>query len=201
MSLNDSTCSLCGIAVDLTVNDLRKASSYTSRLWCGTCSQDRSQKIVQWLYSYTAEYPIRIARTTPVTSTHYRPNWDEYYMDIAFAVAKRGDCARRQHGAVIVKDHKIVSTGYNGTPPGDSRSCGSTGLCPRNLSTSAEHNVGEYDQCWATHAESNALLRASWSELKDATIYITSETPCPGCRKLIMSSGIARVFGTAGVVE
>lgn len=121
-----------------------------------------------------------------------RPGWDEYYLGIASAVARRGDCRRAQHGAVIVKDNRIVSTGYNGTPPGDDRSCGSTGLCPRNLDSEAKHSSGEYDLCWATHAEANALLRAEWQALAGADIYITGQ-PCPGCSKLIASSGISRV--------
>ncbi len=121
-----------------------------------------------------------------------RPDWDEYYLNIARAVAARGDCARRQHGSIIVKNHKIISTGYNGTPPGDDRSCGDTGQCPRNLDAGAVHGKGDYDLCWATHAEANALLRASWEELQGATIYITG-APCGGCSKLIASSGINRI--------
>ena len=114
-------------------------------------------------------------------------------MNIAMAVSLRGDCARRQHGAIIVKNHKIISTGYNGTPPGDERSCGTTGQCPRNLDSGAVHGKGDYDLCWATHAEANALLRASWEELQDSTIYITGE-PCPGCSKLIASAGISKII-------
>jgi dCMP deaminase len=121
-----------------------------------------------------------------------RPDWDTYYLDIAKAVSARGDCARRQHGSVIVKNHKIVSTGYNGTPSGSERSCGDTGECPRNNDPDAKHSQGDYDLCWAIHAESNALLRASWQEMQGATMYITGD-PCPGCEKLIASSGIARV--------
>ena len=129
---------------------------------------------------------MSMERVTP------RPDWDEYYLGIAKAVSMRGDCARRQHGAIIVKDHKIVSTGYNGTPPGDERSCGKSGQCPRNLDPNAVHGAGDYDLCWATHAEANALLRANWEELKDSTIFITG-APCSGCHKLIMSAGISRV--------
>ena len=121
-----------------------------------------------------------------------RPSWDEYYLNIAKAVSMRGDCIRRQHGAIIVKDHKIVSTGYNGTPAGDERSCLTTGQCPRNLDPNAQHGQGSYDLCWSTHAEANALLRASWNELNGSTIYITGE-PCGGCAKLIRSAGIERV--------
>jgi len=121
-----------------------------------------------------------------------RPDWDDYYLGIARAVAARADCVRAKHGAVVVKDHKIVSTGYNGTPAGDPRSCGATGQCPRALDASARHGHGDYDLCWATHAESNALLRASWDDLRGATMYITG-APCPGCAKLIKSAGIDRV--------
>lgn len=120
-----------------------------------------------------------------------RPTWDEYYLNIAKAVSARGDCVRAQHGAVVVKDHKIVSTGYNGTPAGDERSCGSTGQCPRALDKTAQHAKGEYDLCWSTHAEANALLRASWGDLLGATLYITGQ-PCSGCSKLIASAGIER---------
>lgn len=121
-----------------------------------------------------------------------RPSWDEYYLSIARAVATRGDCIRRQHGAVIVKNNKIVATGYNGSPPGSNKSCGATGMCPRNLDPNAKHSQGEYDLCWATHAEANALLRASWEDMQGATIYITG-TPCPGCSKLIASAGIYKI--------
>lgn len=121
-----------------------------------------------------------------------RPSWDHYYINIALAVSLRGDCVRAQHGAVIVKDHKIISTGYNGTPSGDPRSCGATGECPRAQDAKSEHSKGDYDLCWATHAEANAIIRADWHELKGATIYITGD-PCPGCTKLIASSGIERL--------
>lgn len=126
-------------------------------------------------------------------TTGPRPGWDDYYLGIARAVARRGDCTRAQHGAVIVNDQRIVATGYNGTPPGDDRSCGTTGQCPRNLDPHARHSEGQYDQCWATHAEANALMRAEWGALTGATIYITGQ-PCPGCTKLIASAGIARTI-------
>jgi dCMP deaminase len=121
-----------------------------------------------------------------------RPDWDTYYSNIAIAVSLRGDCVRAQHGAVIVKNHKIVSTGYNGSPPGSENSCGATGQCPRALDPNSKHSEGQYDLCWSTHAEANAIIRASWEELKGSTIYITG-LPCPGCSKLISSAGIERL--------
>lgn len=121
-----------------------------------------------------------------------RPSWDEYYLGIARAVAARGDCIRAQHGAVVVKNHKIVSTGYNGTPAGDERSCGFTGQCPRALDQNSQHAKGDYDLCWATHAEANALLRGSWEDLQGATLYVTGQ-PCAGCSKLMKSCGLDRI--------
>lgn len=130
-----------------------------------------------------------------------RPDWDDYYLDIAKAVAARGDCVRAQHGAVVVKEHKILSTGYNGTPAGDDRSCGATGTCPRALDPNSKHSSGDYDLCWATHAEANALLRAAWADLQGSTVYITGK-PCPGCTKLLYSSGALKaVWRDNGVTQ
>lgn len=192
MSIINDLCDLCGDYVDPIGGDLAKASGTTQRLWCGTCHTDRERKIVLWLYNKTQEFPIQESNKAKVTEPLIRPDWDTYYLGIAKAVSVRGDCIRRQHGAVVVKNHKIVSTGYNGSPPGSDKSCGSTGQCPRNLDPNAKHSQGEYDLCWATHAEANALLRASWEELQGSTLYITGE-PCPGCSKLIESAGITSV--------
>lgn len=125
-----------------------------------------------------------------------RPNWDEYYLGVAKAISQRGDCSRAQHGAVLVKGFRIVATGYNGTPPGDARSC-IAGDCPRaKLSYSELPSGSSYDTgpgaCIATHAEANCLLRASWDDMQGATLYITG-APCGGCEKLIKSTGIVRV--------
>ena len=79
-----------------------------------------------------------------------RPDWDTYYLGIAAAVAKRGECSRRQVGAVIVKDHTIIATGYNGAPPGQP-SC-LEGACPRARS-GAEPGKGYAESgCTAVHA-------------------------------------------------
>jgi dCMP deaminase len=187
MSISDDLCDLCGVLVEHP-NAARMRSTATKRLWCGKCSYTLRPDIVKWLYNEEGQKPKMGKQPQPPLK---RPNWDEYYLGIAKAVSARGDCIRRQHGAVIVKNHKIVSTGYNGAPPGSEKSCGATGQCPRNLDPTAKHSQGEYDRCWATHAESNALLRASWEEMQGATIYITGE-PCSGCSKLIASAGIAR---------
>jgi dCMP deaminase len=119
-----------------------------------------------------------------------RPDWDTYFLDIARAVSLRADCRRAQHGAVVVDgNHRIISTGYNGPPAGDPRSC-FAGDCPRGLKTSDEiaHATGDYADCHAIHAEANAIAYAT-SDMRGGTIYITGK-PCPMCEKLCLAAGL-----------
>ena|ERR1700761_1821650 len=130
-----------------------------------------------------------------------RPVWRDYYLGIARAVAARGDCSRAQHGAVIVKDHKIVSTGYNGGPSGG-KSC-LAGDCPRALLSYEELPSGSsYDTgpgaCIAIHAEANALLRCSWSDQQNAVMYVTGQC-CQGCFKLVQGSALGTVVWPGGM--
>lgn len=125
--------------------------------------------------------------------TLHRPSWDDYFEVIARSVAARADCRRAQHGAVIVDtQHRIVSTGYNGSAPGGP-SC-LEGACTRGLLTSEElaHNHADYTNCISLHAEQNAIAFADHRDTVGATIYITGK-PCDGCAKLIAAAGIARV--------
>ena len=95
-----------------------------------------------------------------------RPTWDEYFIEIAKVVSSRSTCIRRRYGAVIVKDHVIVSTGYNGAPRG-SINCIDTNRCKRQ-----ELNIpsGErYELCEAVHAEQNAIVNGAPERMKDAT--------------------------------
>jgi dCMP deaminase len=197
MSISDGLCGVCGVLVE-TPNAAKMKSRNTGRLWCGRCNFSNRQQIVVWLYNEEKSLEI-VQKDNTYVQKHVhnsvpteRPSWDDYYLGIAKSVSARGDCVRRQHGAVIVKNHKIVATGYNGAPSGSDKSCWATGECPRNLDPNAKHSQGEYDLCWATHAEANALLRASWEEMQGSTIYITGQ-PCPGCTKLINSAGIDRI--------
>lgn len=130
-----------------------------------------------------------------------RPDWDTYFMDIAATVADRADCTRRQASAVVVKDRRIKSTGYNGAPEG-APGCKSAGACPRGrLSTEELAAYSSYDAgpgfCIAVHAEANALLEAGREAARGATLYTWSSTangaPCAGCRRLILGSGISRL--------
>lgn len=120
-----------------------------------------------------------------------RPNWDEYFMKIAEATASRSNCCRRNVGAVIVKDNRIISTGYNGTPRGI-KNC-SDGGCPRcNSSASSGENL---DQCLCSHAEENAIVQAAYHgvSVKDSSIY-TTFSPCLICTKMIINAGIKEVI-------
>jgi dCMP deaminase len=125
-----------------------------------------------------------------------RPDWDTYFLGIARAVSARGECSRAQHGAVVVDEHhRIISTGYNGTPPGDKRSC-FNGDCPRAFSK-VEHNTGGYENCIALHAEQNAIANAA-RDTRGGIIYITGQ-PCPMCTKLISAAGLTARWQTAGL--
>lgn len=126
-----------------------------------------------------------------------RVGWDQYFLDIAKAVSARADCTRRQCGAVIVKDHRIVATGYNGGPAGG-KSC-LKGECPRGLLSYAELPPGASDTassydtgagtCIALHAEQNAVMYSDQAARRDATIYVTDE-PCGGCMRMLTGSGL-----------
>ena len=119
-------------------------------------------------------------------ATVLRPDWDEYALGLARAVATRADCRRSKVGAVILDaDHRVVSTGYNGAPAGQ-KGC-LAGACPRGL---GQVNTS-YDNCIAVHAEANAILYAHRS-LKDCTLYVT-KPPCADCSRLIAGAQIGRV--------
>lgn len=126
-----------------------------------------------------------------------RPNEDEYYLNIAKAVSRRSTCLRRQYGAVIVKNKEIISTGYNGAPRGEANCC-DTGICYR---IGHAHNDGDYASCCSVHAEMNAIISASRSEMLGSTLYLYGEEngkeiiaePCPICQRLIKNAGIEKV--------
>jgi dCMP deaminase len=129
--------------------------------------------------------------TNPCAEMSGRPDWDDYFLRVALAVAWRADCTRRRVGCVLVdKDHRIVGTGYNGAPAGDAGCL--SGACPRGLlGYDAVPKDAPYNNCIAVHAEANALLYARVS-LVGATAYITDK-PCPDCHKLLRGAGIERI--------
>jgi dCMP deaminase len=119
-----------------------------------------------------------------------RPDWDHYFMNIARVVASRSNCMKRKVAAIIVRDKRVISTGYNGTPRG-TRNCNEGG-CPRCNGMAAPGT--SLDECLCSHGEENAIVQASYHgvSLKDAVIY-TTFAPCLMCAKMIINSGIREV--------
>lgn len=119
-----------------------------------------------------------------------RPGWDEYFLQVALVVASRSNCVKRKVGAVIARDRRIISTGYNGTPRGV-RNCNEGG-CPRCNSFSAGGT--KLDECLCSHAEENAIIQAAYHgvSVRGAMIY-TTLSPCLLCTKMILNAGIEEV--------
>jgi dCMP deaminase len=120
-----------------------------------------------------------------------RPGWDEYFMEIAKVVAMRSNCMTRKVAAIIVKDRRIISTGYNGTPRG-TRNCNEGG-CPRcNAGTESGKNL---EECYCSHGEENAIVQAAYHgiSVKDGMLY-TTFSPCLLCTKMIINAGIREVI-------
>jgi len=119
-----------------------------------------------------------------------RPSWDEYFMDIARQVATRSTCLRRHVGAIIVRDKRILTTGYNGAPRGLAH-CDVVGCLREKMHIPS----GERQEiCRGLHAEQNAIIQAALHGVstEGATIYVTHQ-PCITCAKMIINAGIERV--------
>lgn len=131
-----------------------------------------------------------------------RRDRENYYLDIAQAVLGRGTCLRRNFGAIIVKNDQILSTGYAGAPRGR-QNCSDLGVCLREKLGVPR---GErYELCRSVHAEANAIIHASRSEMTGATLYLvgvdaqTEElvpdaSPYSMCKRMIINAGISRVI-------
>ena len=121
-----------------------------------------------------------------------RPERDDYYMGIAYAVRERANCIGFKVGAVLVNEDRVVSTGYNGTPAGI-RNCDDDG-CERCAKPDKFESGTGYDVCICVHAEQNALLAAAKLQLPAAgsTLYSTLQ-PCFGCLKELVQCRVAGV--------
>lgn len=124
-----------------------------------------------------------------------RPSWDRYFLEIAALVASRSTCLRRQVGAVIVKDKRLLSTGYNGAPVG-LKHCAELGCIreQQDVPSGQRHEL-----CRAIHAEQNAIIQAATFgvPLLGASIY-TTHFPCVLCSKMIINVGIKRIVYSQG---
>ena len=120
-----------------------------------------------------------------------RASWDEYFMEIVEVVKTRSTCLRRQVGAVIVKDNRIITTGYNGAPS-HLKHCTELGGCERQrlgVPSGQRHEL-----CRALHAEQNAIIQAAklGNTTEGATLYVNIQ-PCVICAKMLIKAGIVPV--------
>lgn len=120
-----------------------------------------------------------------------RPSWNDYFMDITKLVAKRATCIRRSVGAVIVKDRRILATGYNGAPSGI-RHCSEVGCLREKLNVPSGYR---HELCRGVHAEQNSIIQAAYHgiNINGATLFCTHQ-PCFICAKMIINAGIIRVI-------
>lgn len=119
-----------------------------------------------------------------------RPSWNDYFLEVADLVATRSTCLRRQVGAVLVRDKRIISTGYNGAPR-KLKHCSEVGC----LRTEKDIPSGErYELCRGVHAEQNAIINAAYYGIstQDTVMYCTHQ-PCIICARIIINAGIEKV--------
>lgn len=119
-----------------------------------------------------------------------RPSWDDYFMSIAEQVAGRATCMRRSIGAVLVKDKRILATGYNGTASGLAH-CEDVGCIreQQNIPSGSRHEL-----CRGIHAEQNAVIQAAkyGIAMNGATAYCTHQ-PCVLCAKILLNAGVVEI--------
>jgi len=126
-----------------------------------------------------------------------RPDWDKYFMDITFLVATRGTCLRRKVGAILVKNKRILATGYNGAPRG-LKHCGERESgCLRtqlNIPSGERHEISR-----AVHAEQNAIIQAAvYGFSIEGAICYTTNHPCVLCTKMLINAGIVEIVYAEG---
>jgi dCMP deaminase len=119
-----------------------------------------------------------------------RPTWDIYFMDIADLVSRRSTCLRRSVGAVLVRDRRVLATGYNGAPSGLLH-CLDVGCLREQLGVPSGER---HELCRGLHAEQNAIIQAALHgvSVNGSTLYCTNQ-PCIICAKMIINAGIITI--------
>ena len=127
-----------------------------------------------------------------------RPSWDQYFMEIAALVAKRSTCLRRAVGAILVKDKRILATGYNGAPAGV-RHCSEVGCLRETLQVASGER---HELCRGIHAEQNAIIQAAYHgvPIQGASLYCTN-LPCSICTKMLINAGIRTIYYRSGYAD
>ncbi len=131
----------------------------------------------------------------PGAKQHRRPDWEVYFLKIAQLAATRSTCIRRHVGAVLVKEKKILATGYNGAPSGISH-CLDVGCLrdQRGVPSGQRHEL-----CRGLHAEQNAIIQAAYHgvSIQGADLFCTN-FPCVICSKMLINAGIRKIFYLEG---
>jgi len=124
-----------------------------------------------------------------------RPSWHEYFMGITNLVASRSTCLRRKVGAVLVKEKRILSSGYNGAPANVPH-CRETGCLREQLNVPSGE---KHELCRGVHAEQNAIIQAAFHgvSVNGSVLYCTNQ-PCSICAKMIINAGIKTVYFKEG---
>ena len=127
-----------------------------------------------------------------------RPSWGNYFMNITNLVAERSTCTRRAVGAVLVKEKRILSTGYNGAPTG-LKHCLEVGCLREQLGVESGKM---HELCRGIHAEQNAIIQAAYHgvSVKGATIFCTNQ-PCSICARMIINAGIQKIYYQSGYAD
>ena len=127
-----------------------------------------------------------------------RPSWGTYFMNITNLVAERSTCTRRAVGAVLVKEKRILSTGYNGAPSG-LKHCLEVGSLREQLGIESGKM---HELCRGIHAEQNAIIQAAYHgvSVNGAVIYCTNQ-PCSICARMIINAGIQKIYYQSGYAD
>lgn len=133
-----------------------------------------------------------------MTKKETRPSWETYFMNITNLVAERSTCLRRAVGAVVVKDKRILSTGYNGAPTG-LKHCLEVGCLRQKLGIESGKM---HELCRGIHAEQNAIIQAAYHgvSVKGANIFCTNQ-PCSICARMIINAGIEKIYYQSGYAD
>ena len=133
-----------------------------------------------------------------MTKADNRPSWETYFMNIANLVSQRATCLRRAVGAVLVKDKRILATGYNGTPA-NLKHCAEVGCMREQLGIESGKM---HELCRGIHAEQNAIIQAAYHgvSVKGAVIYCTNQ-PCSICARMIINAGIVKIYYQSGYAD
>jgi dCMP deaminase len=132
----------------------------------------------------------KVSSASPPEKINKRPDWDTHFLEIVELVSKRSTCCRRAVGSGLVRDHRILATGYNGAPS-KLKHCLDIGCLREQLKIPSGER---HELCRGLHAEQNAVIQAALHGVntKGSTLYCTNH-PCVICAKMIINAGVVRI--------